>query len=352
MEQTEMLDATFLALAARFWHPVARSSDVAAGTVVAARLLERDLAVYRDHDGDVHVLDGRCVHRGAQLSEGSVDGACLRCPYHAWAYAADGRCVEIPQLDPRQSIPDAARVPSLRASEHGGFVWTCLVGDGDELRTRPNWPVAGAGTHWLHVGRVYDWNAQAFRQIENFCDVSHFSVLHADTFGNDDELRVDPYQVAAFDDGWRLAFDYRYPSRDPTAEPGPDGKRPPAGTDFEYRLEVPFTVALGGASGPDTVMCIAASPMSPTTTRVFWMCAFPNGVEVDAGEYEELEARIWGPDRAIVEGQRPQRLPLDSGEELHLAFDRLAVAYRRRLREIGFGSSPPVDLVSASAATD
>src|SRR5256885_5399664 len=35
-----------------------------------------------------------------------------------------------------------------------------------------SWPVVDAGTHWLHIGTVYDWNAQAFRQIENFCDVA------------------------------------------------------------------------------------------------------------------------------------------------------------------------------------
>jgi len=78
------------------------------------------------------------------------------------------------------------------------------------------------------------------------------------------------------------------------------------------------------------------------------MCAFPNGVEIDAAAYEELESRIWGPDRAIVEGQRPQRLPLDPADELHMPFDRLAVAYRRRLREIGFGGSTAADALNAS----
>ena len=72
--------------------------------------------------------------------------------------------------------------------------------------------------------------------------------------------------------------------------------------------------------------------------KLFWLCAFPIGVEVDADAYEELEARIWLPDRRIVEGQRPSRLPLDLLEELHLPFDRLAIAYRRRLREIGFAA--------------
>ena len=329
-------DAAFCSLAARFWHPVARSVDVVPGEVVAARLLGRDLAVFRAADGRVSVLDDLCTHRGARLSAGTVDDTCLRCPYHAWSYSAHGQCVDIPQLPADQSIPRQARVDAFRASEHAGLIWTCLVDAGTELRPRPTWPVTEAATHWLHVGAVYEWQAQAFRQIENFCDVAHFSVLHADTFGNDEQLQVDAIHIDASDDGYHLAFDYSYPSRDPTVTPAPGEKRPVVGTEFEYRLELPFTVALANASGPESVMCVAASPVSATAMKLFWLCAFPLGVDVDSDAYEELESRIWGPDRAIVEGQRPERLPLDLLEELHLPFDRLAIAYRRALRNIGF----------------
>jgi phenylpropionate dioxygenase-like ring-hydroxylating dioxygenase large terminal subunit len=329
-------DEAFCGLAARFWHPIARSLDLAPGRVARATLLGRDLAVYRTATGRVAVLDDLCAHRGARLSAGAVDDECVRCPYHAWSYAGDGHCVEIPQLPADHAVPRNARVDAFRVSEHAGLIWTCLVDADRELRPRPTWPVADAGTHWLHVGTVYEWQAQAFRQIENFCDVAHFSVLHADTFGNDEVREMDAYQVEVSDDGYRIAFDYVYPSRDPTIDPAPGAKRPVVGTDFEYRLELPFTVALANASGPGTVMCVAASPLSATAMKVFWLCAFPLGVDVDTDAYEELESRIWSPDRAIVEGQRPERLPLDLLEELHLPFDRVAIAYRRALREIGF----------------
>jgi phenylpropionate dioxygenase-like ring-hydroxylating dioxygenase large terminal subunit len=339
-------DKVFCELAAQFWHPVARSVDVMPGTVVPAQLLGRDLAVFRAADGDVAVVDDLCAHRGARLSAGAVDESCVRCPYHSWSYAGDGRCVAIPQLEAAHAIPSHARVDAFRVSEHAGLIWTCLVDEEHELRPRPTWPVADAGTHWLHVGTVYDWQAQAFRQVENFCDVAHFSVLHADTFGNDEQLQVDAINVEVSDDRYRLSFDYFYPSRDPTVDPAPGEKRPVVGTSFEYRLELPFTVALANASGPGWVMCVAPSPLAATPKRVFWLCAFPLGVDVDGDAYEELEARIWLPDRAIVEGQRPERLPLDLLEELHLPFDRLAIAYRRALRTIGFS------LPSGASMTD
>jgi phenylpropionate dioxygenase-like ring-hydroxylating dioxygenase large terminal subunit len=331
-------DDRFRALGQRFWHPVARSVDLAPGAVVAATLLERDLAVWRDGAGAVHVVDNRCSHRGTSLATGVVGpDDCLRCPYHGWHFAGDGRCAVIPQLGPGLPIPRQAGIASFRVSEHAGLVWTCLVAADAELRPRPTFDATEAGTHWVHVGDVYDWDVQAFRQIENFCDVAHFSVLHADTFGNPDRLVVAPFTVTSSDGGWRLAFDFPYTALDPT-DPSPDR----AGFDmvFEYRVELPFTVALGGASGPGSVLCIAPSPVSATRTRVFWLCAFPLGVDVDAEAYEELERRIWNPDRAIVESQRPTRLPLDPRAELHLPFDRFAVAYRRRLSEIGFCPQP------------
>ncbi|MCU1428256.1 MAG: Rieske (2Fe-2S) iron-sulfur domain protein [Actinomycetia bacterium] len=333
----EDADATFLKVASYYWHPVARSIDLPPGAVVPARLLGRDLALFRDAAGRANAVEDLCSHRGTRLSRGDVDGnGCLRCPYHGWAFRGDGSCVDIPQLPPERSIPAQADVTSFRVSEYAGLVWTCLVDEETQRRERPTWPVIEAGTHWVHVGVVYPWQVQASRQIENFCDVAHFSVLHADTFGNARVTEVESFHVDVSLDGHHLAFDYAYPSLDPTVDPGPGGARPEVGTNFEYRVELPFTVALAGASGPGSVMCVAASPVSATEMNLFWLCAFPLGVEVDAEAYEDLEARIFLPDQEIVESQRPERLPLDLLEELHLPFDRFAVAYRRQLQAIGF----------------
>ena len=41
-------------------------------------------------------------------------------------------------------------------------------------------------------------------------------------------------------------------------------------------------------------------------------------------------------DKAVVESQHPELLPLDLQSELHLRSDRMAIAYRKWLREIGF----------------
>jgi len=49
---------------------------------------EVDLVVVR-HDGEVSVLFGRCLHRGALLADGYVRGANLICGLHDWDYRLD-----------------------------------------------------------------------------------------------------------------------------------------------------------------------------------------------------------------------------------------------------------------------
>lgn len=327
--------AAFLAAARPYWHAVARSSDVPPGGTHAVTLLEEQLVVWRSPAGQLSLLDDLCSHRGVRLSMGAVtDEGCLRCPYHAWEYATDGSCVVIPQL-PHAHIPSRADVPSYQVTEHSGLVWACLAPPGDEARPAPRLEeVDDLGTHWLHVGEPKDWDAQATRQIENFCDVAHFSVLHTDTFGNPDEVVVPPYDVTRSDDGFRLTFDFPYVSAyDQGTAAAADGT---FGMVFRYRAELPLAVHLENAAGPGSVMFVAPSPTTATSCRIFWCTGFPLGTEVDIPAFEAVEDAVFDPDQRIVEGQRPERLPLDLTEELHLPFDRFAVAYRRALVDLGF----------------
>ena len=58
-------------------------------------------------------------------------------------------------------------------------------------------------------------------------------------------------------------------------------------------------------------------------------------------DYTPRIAAIFEEDRAIVESQRPELLPLDLQAELHLRSDRVAIAYRRWLNQLGlrFGTA-------------
>jgi vanillate O-demethylase monooxygenase subunit len=312
----------------RFWHVVALSAEVAPGGVLPVKLLGRELALWRSIDGELGLINDRCPHRGVALSLGTVaEDGCLTCPYHSWTFDRSGACTLVPQLDGR--VLPGAVVPAASVKEAHGFVWACL--SSEPIRDIPAFPELDAGTHWFWTGATFDWKAQNLRQVENFCDVSHFSVLHVDTFGNPGGIPLEP--TTATRDGWSLRYTFDYPVMDPTAPPGPD--RPSFPGVFDYHIELPCTVLLGGASGPASVMFIHSSPLDVYTTRLFWGTAFVKGVDIDTVEYADIEDRIWNPDRAIVESQRPRGLPVDVTPELHLPHDRCSVAFRRALADLG-----------------
>jgi len=67
---------------------VATWSELADRAPAYALVGEVDLVVVR-HDDQVSVLYGRCLHRGALLSDGHVDGHNLICGLHGWDYRLD-----------------------------------------------------------------------------------------------------------------------------------------------------------------------------------------------------------------------------------------------------------------------
>jgi len=56
---------------------------------------------------------------------------------------------------------------------------------------------------------------------------------------------------------------------------------------------------------------------------------------------QDFEDTIFEQDRRVVESQRPEMVPFDLADELHLKFDAVAVAYRRAMRRQGLAASRP-----------
>jgi vanillate O-demethylase monooxygenase subunit len=222
----------------------------------------------------------------------------------------------------------------LPAVEHAGLVWTSLD---PTPGTAPIVSEINQYAHRLHVGEPAQWQANAARCIENFADVAHFSILHDDAFGDPEQPAVTAIHVREEPPGV-LRFAYDYPARVIHR----DGSTERMVDKLDYEVIAPFTGIIHGAVGTGTTLLLAVCPLAVDRSRVFYTFVFDersvayDPEQFDAEEFDDLQRRIWAADRRTVESQRPHLVPLDLLAELHLPFDRFAIAYRRLLRRLGF----------------
>jgi phenylpropionate dioxygenase-like ring-hydroxylating dioxygenase large terminal subunit len=97
---------------ARRWVPVLAAADIAPGSVAEAAVGDRDLVVWRTHDGRACVFDARCPHQWSHLgAEGVVDGDELVCTAHFWRFSCDGTGTKLAMSGRRHPKADAGVVP-------------------------------------------------------------------------------------------------------------------------------------------------------------------------------------------------------------------------------------------------
>jgi nitrite reductase/ring-hydroxylating ferredoxin subunit len=163
------------------WYQIGYSEDLVAGQVRELRYFGEDLVLFRDGDGTARLLDAYCVHLGAHLGRpGRVEDGCLVCPFHAWRYDGDGRCVGIPYAS---RVPPEARVRSWPTAENSGLLMAWYHPHGGP----PQWdaPVvvpefgdpafAERYVRWARECRTHPQDT-----IENGYDPAHFRFVHGD----------------------------------------------------------------------------------------------------------------------------------------------------------------------------
>jgi phthalate 4,5-dioxygenase len=177
------------ALLRRYWQPAALVDEfnpvldarMAQRPVKAVRLLGQDLVLFKDASGAWGLLDRDCAHRGADLSFGrreSVEqGGGLRCPFHGWKFAVDGRCLETPAEPAGSKLCDRVRQRSYPVIEKSGVLLAWL---GDAGSTPPPFPAFDCftvpATHSFAFKGM--WNANWLQAFEVGIDPAHPSFLH------------------------------------------------------------------------------------------------------------------------------------------------------------------------------
>ena len=183
----------------------------------------------------------------------------------------------------------------------------------------------------------YTWACDASRQVENFTDFGHFPFVHPGLLGDPERPVVPGHKVET--DGHVLRYDIVRPeavANDDFPVFGNEVVEAPVRRS-RYELHLPYTIVLrigwGGQAG--MVYFFACRPEGPERTTGFLAIGRNYNLEQPDSVLQEFEDVIFGQDRIVVESQRPERVPFDLADELHLTFDAVAVAYRRAMRASG-----------------
>ena len=112
------------------WAGLAVAADVPEpGDAIPMSFLGMPLLLIRDKEGVVRVFYNTCRHRGMILVEEprKIEGA-IRCPYHSWCYATDGRLVTTPHVGgPGQNKHEAMNRNELGLCEVRSHIWRDVV---------------------------------------------------------------------------------------------------------------------------------------------------------------------------------------------------------------------------------
>lgn len=320
------------------WYAIEWSDEVTTEPK-KARVLGQDLVLYRDSKGAIVAMSDLCVHRGAAISGGWVEGDCIVCPYHAWKYNDRGECVRIPAAGDDAPIPKKARIDRYPATEKYGWIWV-FMGDLPEAE-RPPLPELGGefdDPSFRAIRGEWLWDANYERVVENGIDATHVNWVH--NFNDPERALLEDYDIQTGEWYGEGTFTMR---PEPSAgmlgrvygkDAAKNKERPTVKVTTAWWMPSIIKIHIRLPMG-DQIIYDTNVPVDEHTTRTLWWGLrdfFPQAIfDRDA---KRRVLKIFGQDAAVVENQRPELLPVDFAGELHHKTDQLGVSYRKRRHEL------------------
>jgi vanillate O-demethylase monooxygenase subunit len=264
------------------WY-VAATSDEVGDDLISRRLLDRSIVLRRLGSGEVVALEDRCAHRGFPLSAGHVDGDLIVCGYHGFSFDGNGACVRVPS---QPNVPYGARVWAFPVREEPPFVW---VWPGEPrraaLQAPPRLPwLTGPG--WDSSGVRVDVNANYLLIHDHYLDLTHVPVMHPEMLAPALHALPSLDQVSVSEMSVSLS---RTLPPAPLAPWEAEVTGLPAERDYRRRHHGSFlspavviegwTIDGGEGASCEQVRVQAVTPLSDTTTRMFWRVARNYGLD-------------------------------------------------------------------------
>ena len=160
------------------------------GSYLAQDLAGVPVLLMRGEDGVARAFLNSCRHRGSRLLDGS--GAVRRaftCPYHGWAYGADGRLKSVPHAEDFGEFDIAGcTLAALPCTEADGLIWIRLSGEaaaadpGESLDgLAAEFASYGLPGYHYYAGRAMTPAINWKMAVDTFMEPYHFAVLHKQT---------------------------------------------------------------------------------------------------------------------------------------------------------------------------
>jgi len=329
-----------------FWWAV-EFSDAITNQPKQVTAVGQKLVLWRDSKGKVSALSDLCIHRGGALSAGWLKGDSVVCPYHGWEFNGEGDCLKIP-AQPHRGIPKKARVDAYPVTERYGWVWVFL-GDLPE-EERPPIPEIPEleDPNLRRVQGYYYWDVNYERAIENAMDPSHAAFVHGNRFGDPNNPVIQDFDVTLTDWSGLAHIKIKAP---PTQLKGAWGRI--------VRKKMRKGEILGGSAGEEPIptkagyfmpninilqvplpvgnmtLIDAAVPIDENHTKMMFIGArdFLKKPWADKDAIKRIHY-IFKQDDDVISTQRPEMVPFNLTDEMHVRSDALQVAYRRRRNEL------------------
>jgi len=333
------------------WYVVAGSEEVGE-KLLARRVLDTPVVLYRTAAGEPVALLDRCAHRLMPLSLGNRIGDEIQCLYHGIQYAASGKCTKIPT---QKAIPEAMRVKRFPLVERSPFVWIWL---GDESRMDAA-RIPDPGRIKPHYSRIFHFcypiKSDFLLMHENLMDTSHPTFLHAGYF-DDGQLAGAPMKLETEGNIVRLTRDvgvhvpgpgtaafFRLEPGRPVHQTTITETHAPALNVIVYQFRYP------DESEREMTEFIALAPITPSGERecYHFVASFTSWPQQGSAEMNEGVAGIIKGDQLALEAIEVRRDGLaHGGAEVHIRADRASLALRQLICDMAEKERAAVEHVS------
>lgn len=229
--------------------------------------------------------------------------------------------------DPDWKIPSKIRLETYLHTVKYGILWVCL--SGNPKNALPTWEPEADNPDYLRFTMGPEiWDCSAGRAIENFIDNAHFSFVHRNTFGQESSAtQGTEYAFEETDTTMTMAFEYMAanPEGSPIADTSELKRK------MHRILFLPFCTRtmIEYEGGREHIIHINIAPISAKRSQLIVVFTRNFDREAPVADLLDWERKILGEDRAMIEKQKPEEIPLEVSIEVHAKAGYRLFVYNR-----------------------